>query len=113
MKYIEDIKKVGIDFVKTLIVDNVLYWGGCVVTYITVTNLVDLGLKILKIMPEGKALAMIGKAVLVLTVVGGVVTEIAIVSEYGIGMELDEDVYQLSEKINSEKKAQLNTQKIQ
>ena len=112
MKYIEDIKKIGIDFVKTSIIDKVLYCGGWVVTYVTVTNLVDLGLKILKITPEGKALATIGKTVLVLSFVGGAVTEIAIVSEYGIGTEFYEDVYQLIEKINSEKKAQPNTLKI-
>lgn len=113
MKYIEDIKKIGIDLVKTSIVDTILYWGGCFVTCVTLTSLVDLGLKILKITPEGKAIAMIGNVVMVLTLVGGAVAEWTIVNEYGIGKEIDEDIYQLIMKINSEKEAQLNTQTIQ
>lgn len=113
MEYAEDLKKIGIDIVKTTVVDFVLYWGGCFVTYITLANLVNLGFKILRITPEGKVVAVVGKVVMILTLVGGGVAEIAIDNEYGIGQKLDNEVLDFIKKVNADKKAKLNAQTVQ
>lgn len=113
MEYIEDIKKLGMDIVKTTVVDFVLYCGGFMATYLTLANILNLGFKILKITPEGKVVAVIENVVMVLTFVGGCVAEVAIDNEYGIRDKLDKEVLDFIKKVNDDKKAKLNAQTVQ